>query len=55
MMSVLQESEEKFQKLLKFAPDGFFLYDLEGNFIDGNSAARDLVGYKKKNCSGKVS
>ncbi|MBU8901949.1 MAG: PAS domain S-box protein, partial [Victivallales bacterium] len=50
--AVLRESEEKFQNLFEFAPDGFFIYDLEGNFIDGNKAAQDLIGYKKEELVG---
>jgi len=45
-LTTLQESENKFRKLFKFAPDGFFLSDLEGNFIDGNKAAQKITGYE---------
>ncbi|MBW2607949.1 MAG: PAS domain S-box protein, partial [Deltaproteobacteria bacterium] len=48
----LRESEEKFKKLFEFAPDGFYLSDLEGNFIDGNKAAQEIIGYKKEELIG---
>ena len=44
----LQESEEKFKTLFEYAPDGYYLNDLRGNFIDDNRAAEKLTGYKKE-------
>jgi len=48
----LRESEEMFKKLFEFAPDGFYLNDLEGNFIDGNKVAQEIIGYKKEELVG---
>jgi len=48
----LQNSEATFRKLFEFAPDGIYLIDLEGTFIDGNRAAQKIVGYKKEELIG---
>ena len=52
MLATLQESENKFRKLFEFAPDGFYLSDLEGNFIDGNKAAQKTIGYESAELNG---
>ena len=49
----LKESEDRFRQLFEYAPDAYYLNDLEGNFIDGNRAAEDLTGYKRKELIGK--
>lgn len=49
----LLESEERFKKLFYEAPDGFYLQDENGIFIDGNAAAEELTGYKKEELLGK--
>ncbi|MBW1897823.1 MAG: PAS domain S-box protein, partial [Deltaproteobacteria bacterium] len=49
----LRESEEKFKILFENAPDAYYLNDLEGNFIDGNKAAEELLGYKRDELIGK--
>jgi len=49
---VLQSNEATFRKLFEFAPDGIYLSDLEGNFIDGNRAAQEIVGYNKEELIG---
>ena len=49
----LQKSEERFKSLFQYAPDAYYLNDLEGNFIDGNKAAEDLIGYRKEELIGK--
>ena len=43
----LRESEETFKVLFEFAPDGYYLSDSRGNFIDGNRAAEEIVGYER--------
>jgi PAS domain S-box-containing protein len=40
-------------KLFEFAPEAYYLNDLKGNFIDGNKAASDLLGYEKEQFIGK--
>jgi PAS domain S-box-containing protein len=49
----LRESENRFRTLFEFAPDAYYINDLEGNFIDGNRTAEDLLGYKREELVGK--
>jgi len=53
MINELRSSEERFKILFEYAPDGYYLMDLNGNFIDGNQQAEKLVGDKRKNFIGK--
>ncbi len=46
-------SEERLRILFEFAPDGYYLSDLKGNFVDGNKAAEEITGYKKDELIGK--
>jgi PAS domain S-box-containing protein len=46
-------SENRLLQLFEFAPEAYYLNDLRGNFIDGNQAAADLLGYKKEELIGK--
>jgi len=49
----LKSSEERLRILFEFAPDGIYLNDLKGTFIDGNKAAEELTGYKREELIGK--
>ncbi len=49
----LKSSEKRFKILFGAAPDAYYLSDLKGNFIDGNKAAIDLMGYTKEELIGK--
>jgi diguanylate cyclase (GGDEF)-like protein/PAS domain S-box-containing protein len=49
----LKNSEEWLKILFEFAPDAYYLTDLKGNFIDGNKAAEETVGYKRSELIGK--
>jgi len=49
----LGEAQARLQALFEFAPDGFYISDLRGTFIDGNRAAEEMVGYKKEELIGK--
>ncbi len=49
----LRQSKERLRILFEFAPDAYYLHDLEGNFADGNRAAEELTGYKKEELIGK--
>lgn len=49
----LEESEQRFKMLFEFAPDGFYLSDLQGIFIEGNREAERITGYRKKELIGK--
>ena len=49
----LKSSEEKFKSLFEYAPDTYYLHDLEGTYVDGNRAAETLTGYKKEELIGQ--
>lgn len=51
--SRLREAEEWFKILFDYAPDGYYISDLEGNFIAGNKAAESITGYRKEELIGK--
>jgi PAS domain S-box-containing protein len=43
-----QATEERFRRLVEHAADGFFLHDLQGNFIDVNKRACESLGYSRE-------
>ncbi|MDI9597830.1 MAG: PAS domain S-box protein [Atribacterota bacterium] len=49
----LNNSEDRFKLLFDFAPDGYYISDLKGNFIDGNKAAERITGYTRAELVGK--
>lgn len=49
----LERPEERFRILFEYAPDGCYLCDLEGRFVDGNRAAERIVGYAREELIGK--
>ena len=49
----LRSSEERLKVLFDYAPDAYFLMDLNGIFIDGNIVAEKLLGQDKKEVIGK--
>ncbi|MCJ7772779.1 MAG: PAS domain S-box protein, partial [Desulfobacterales bacterium] len=49
----LQESEDRFKLIFDYAPDGYYLIDFEGRFLDGNIMAEKISGYNKKELIGK--
>jgi two-component system, cell cycle sensor histidine kinase and response regulator CckA len=51
--AALRESEARFKILFEYAPDAYYLHDLEGRFIDGNRAAETMTGYSKEDLIGK--
>jgi len=53
MEEALIESEERLRQLIEYAPDGIYINDLHGNFIDGNKQAEKLTGYKREELIGK--
>jgi len=53
MEKVLRDSEERLSTLFELAPDGYYVNDLKGNFIDGNKAAEEVIGYTKNELIGK--
>ncbi len=44
----LKESEERYIELFERSLDCIYIHDFEGNFIDANPAALDLLGYTKE-------
>jgi PAS domain S-box-containing protein len=48
----LRSSEERLKILFEYAPDGYYLSDLKGTFIDGNRAAEAIVGYGREELIG---
>ncbi len=48
-----RDSKEFFQTLFDYAPDPYYITDLEGNFVDGNKATERVTGYQKKELTGK--
>jgi len=49
----LRSSQERLKILFESAPDGIFLYDLEGGVVDGNKASEELVGYARDELIGE--
>lgn len=49
----IRSSEERLKVIFEYAPDGYYLMDLKGNFIDGNKAAEEITGYTKAELIGK--
>jgi PAS domain S-box-containing protein len=49
----LKDSQELFKVIFEEAPDGYFISDLKGIFIDGNKVAQKLIGYKEEEIIGK--
>ncbi|MFH1954302.1 MAG: PAS domain S-box protein [Pseudomonadota bacterium] len=45
--TALSESEERYRALFERSPELVYLCDFEGNFIDANNAALELLGYTK--------
>jgi PAS domain S-box-containing protein len=48
----LRASEEKYRSLLDNASDAIFLADVEGNLLEINKKAKELLGYSKEEISG---
>jgi PAS domain S-box-containing protein len=44
----LRESEERYQALFDRSLDCVYIHDFEGNFIDANPAALNMLGYKRE-------
>lgn len=53
MIDQLRSSEERLKILFEFAPDAYYLNDLNGIFIDGNRQAEQLTGKKREDLIGK--
>ena len=44
----LQETEERYKGLFERSFDAIFLHDFEGNFLDANAIALNMLGYDKE-------
>ncbi|MGD9676717.1 MAG: PAS domain S-box protein, partial [Candidatus Bipolaricaulia bacterium] len=49
----LLDSEERLKILFENAPDGYYLSDLKGMFVDGNAAAETITGYGRGELIGR--
>ena len=49
----LRNSEERFKALFEHAPDAYYLNDLNGNFVNANRAAEEMIGYRKEELIGR--
>ena len=49
----LQNSEERFRILFEYAPDAYYLNDMQGRLLDGNRAAEEMVGYRRDELIGQ--
>ena len=49
----LKDSEERYKILFECASDGFYLFNLDGEFIDGNRAVEELLGFRREELIGK--
>jgi len=43
----LKKSEERFRTLFEHAPDGFFVADTNGYYVDVNTSGAQMLGYKR--------
>jgi two-component system, cell cycle sensor histidine kinase and response regulator CckA len=50
----LRKSEERFRNLFECSPDGYYLLDLNGVFLDGNRAAELMADCRKEELIGKT-
>jgi PAS domain S-box-containing protein len=53
-VDALKESEERFRIIFEHAPDGIFLVDADGRFVDGNNEALRIIGREKDTMAGKA-
>jgi len=53
VLKALESSEERLKVIFELAPDAVYLFDFKGNFLDGNKAAEEMIGYKKEELIGK--
>jgi len=51
--SNLVKSQRLFQTVFEHAPDGYYLTDLQGNFLNGNLATEQITGYQRSEIIGK--
>lgn len=47
ILQVLRDSEARYRLLVEQAPDGFFVVDREGRFLDVNDSGATMLGYRR--------
>jgi len=47
------DPDGRFRAIYEYAPDAYYLSDLHGNFVDGNRAAEETIGYARDELIGK--
>ncbi len=50
----LRERDQRLEVLFEEAPDGYYLLEPDGTFVDGNRAAEELSGYSRKELIGRT-
>jgi len=53
LTTLITRSEERVRALVDLAPDAFFLSDLDGRYVDVNSAACRMLGYARDELVGR--
>jgi PAS domain S-box-containing protein/putative nucleotidyltransferase with HDIG domain len=53
IVEALRDSEDRFRQLFELAPDAYYLYHLDGRFVDGNRSAEQMTGYPREELVGK--
>ncbi len=50
---ILSSSEERLKILFEYAPDAYYISNLQGILIDANKAVEDLIGYRREELIGE--
>jgi PAS domain S-box-containing protein len=53
LSTLIRRSEHRMRELIDFAPDAFFLADLDGRYVDVNKAACRMLGYEREQLVGR--
>ncbi len=51
--AAVRNSAQRLRILFEYAPDAYYLNDLQGILVDGNKAAEHLIGYRREELIGK--